>query len=255
MKKLPLFLFIGAIGLAIYLVVYLDGGNVKIKTEKPPKTETKKVEKDQEPQKIHPVHEFDKMEVDGIFEVVVTYGAKEKIEIEAPNKSRKEIKMEVKSGTLLVKPNKSTTLRYTKGSKIHVYTAKLNDFILGGTASVTLNNTLKDSLFSIKSAGAASFTGKVNVANAEIELAGASSVELTGTATAASLDLSGASNLTSYDFKVNNLTVDMNGLSKASLTCSKRLEGRISGISKLIYAGNPSVQTVKTSGSANLQGK
>jgi len=98
----------------------------------------------------------------------------------------------VKSGTLLVKLDRSTSIHYSKGSKIHVHTAKLNNFTLGGTASVTLNNTLKDSLFLIKSSSAASFTGKLKVSNGEIELV--------GTATAASIDLSRTSNLTGYDF-------------------------------------------------------
>ncbi|MFK7787796.1 MAG: head GIN domain-containing protein [Crocinitomicaceae bacterium] len=254
MKKLPLFLFIGAIGIAIYLVVYLDGGNVKIKTEKRPKTETRKVEKEPKVARSRKVHEFDKIQVDGIFEVVVTYGSKEKVEIEAPNKTRKEIKLKVQSGTLLVKLDRST-LRYAKGSKIHVYTEKLNDFALSGTASVKLNNTLKDSSFSIKTAGTASFTGELNVATAEIELAGASSVQLFGTATAANLDLSGASKLAGDDFNVHNLTVDMNGLSKATITCSQRLEGNLSGISKLSYAGSPNVKNMKISGSATSQKK
>ena len=258
MKKLPLFLFIAAIGIAIYLVVYLDGGNVKIKTEKNSTTETKKVEKAQtveKNQKSQKVHAFDKIQVDGIFEVVVTYGTKEKIEIETPNKTRKEIKLKVKSGTLLVKLDRNTAVRYTKGSKIHVYTEKLNDFTLSGMASVKLNNTLKDSLFSVKSAGAASFTGEVDVAKAEIEMDGASSLELTGTATTARLDLSGTGKLTGYDFNVSKLTVDMNGLSKASITCLESLEGGLSGISKLSYDGDPSIKKVKISGSATIQKK
>lgn len=250
MKKLPLFLFIAAIGFAIYLVVYLDGGNVKIKTGENPKNEIKRAPEVQRAQK---VHEFDKIKVEGHFEVVVTYGAKEKVEIEASDKSRKEIKLKVESGTLLVKMDRNTVLLYRPGSKIHVYTEKLNDFELGGTASIKLNNTLKDNSFSIKSGGAASFKGDVDVTEAEIELGGASSMELSGVAASTQLDLSGASKFGSSDFKVTDLTVDMNGLSKAKITCLKSLDGKLSGISKLTYTGSPSKKKVKVSGSAKLQ--
>lgn len=256
MKKLPIFLFIGAIGLAIYLFVYMDGGNVKIKTGENSRPETKnEIKRTPEVKRAKKVHEFNKIKVEGHFEVFVTYGAKEKVEIEASDKSRKEIKLKVESGTLLVKIDRNTALLYRPGSKIHVYTEKLNDFELGGTASVKLNNTLKDNSFSIKSGGAASFKGDVDVTEAEIELGGASSMELSGGAASTRLDLSGASKFGNSNFKVKDLTVDMNGLSKAKITCLKSLEGEITGISKLTYTGSPSVKNVKTSGSASLQEK
>lgn len=254
MKKLPLFLFIGAVAFLIYALVYLDGGNLTIKTGGSSKTETSRRQKIKVDQ-IDKVHTFDKIEVDGIFKVVVTYGSQEKIELQAPGKSPKEIKMKIQSGTLLVKLDKSTALLNTKGAKIHVYTAKLNEFILDGAASVTLNNTLNDDSFSIKSSGAATFKGDVDVEEAEIELAGGASIELSGTAKIASLNLSGAGHLGDFDFNVNKLNVDMNGLSSANITCLESLEGEISGISKLNYAGKPSVKTVKTSGSATLEEK
>jgi hypothetical protein len=253
MKKLPLFLFIGAIGFLIYALVYLDGGNIKIKTGKRSKTEkaeARKTKVAQRVDKIKKVHEFGKIHVDGVFKVVVTYGTEEKIQLETPGKSSEEVKLKVKSGTLMVKLDKSTALLYRPGSKIHIYTAKLNDFTLEGASSIQLNNTLKDDSFSIKTSGGASFTGDVEVATAEIEVEGASNVELSGTATTANLDLSGAGKLKDFDFKVNNLHVEMNGLSKANITCSKSIKGHLVGISKLIYAGKPSVKNLKTSGAA-----
>ncbi|MDG1332851.1 MAG: DUF2807 domain-containing protein [Crocinitomicaceae bacterium] len=253
MKKLPLFLFIGAVGFLIYALVYLDGGNVKINTGKSTKSESRKIEKVQVVARTQKIHAFNKIEVDGIFEVVVTYGKKEKIVIEYADNTSKEIKLKVKSGTLMVKLDRSTALLFKSGSKIHVYTEKLNDFMLGGAASVELNNTLKDDSFSIKSGGTASFKGDVEVTEAAIELNGASKVELSGTATAASLDLSSAGKLTDFDFQVNNLSVDINGLSKTKITCLESLSGEISGISTLTYDGNPRLKTVKTSGSATLK--
>jgi hypothetical protein len=261
MKKLPLFLFIAAIGIGTYLWIYSDGGNVKIKTGDGQKTETPKIRKKggakkyEETQKVQKSHIFHKIEVDGILDVIVTYGNEEKVEIEAPDGTRRKANMYAKSGTLFINLDHNTASRYTKGSKIRVYATKLNHFTIGGICSVRLENTLKDDSFSIKSGGGASFAGKVEVEEAEIELGGNASMNLSGAATKANIDLSGGSKLEGYEFKVNDLTVDMSGLSKGKITCLNSLQGKVSGISKLSYDGNPSVKSVKISGSAAIKAR
>ena len=183
MKKLPIFLVIGAIALIAYSMVYLKDKSFTIKASKTTAKEPRKVD------------EFDKIEVDGIFEVDVTYGSEESVIVEAPDNIQKLIKLNVKSGTLIVELDKNASVNSSGGFKIHIKTAKLNGFDLSGASSITLNNSLKDNYFMIESSGAAYFKGDIDVEKATIELSGATNVKLSGTATAANLDVSGASHL------------------------------------------------------------
>lgn len=241
MKKLPIFLAIGAIALVAYSMVYLNDQTFSIKASKKRTTKTKKVD------------DFDKIVVDGVFEVDVTYSSQEKIAIDAPNNIQKLIKLNVKSGTLIVTLDKNARVNSKDGFKIHISTAKLNHFELSGAASITLNNSLKDKNFTIESSGAAIFKGDIDVEVASLDLSGATHVDLSGTAQTADLDVSGASHLNDYSFSVNDLNVDLSGASSTTITSTNSLNAEVSGASSLKYKGNPSIKGLNTSGAASAR--
>lgn len=240
MKKIPVILALIAVAVVAYSMTNWTSLSTKsIKASKNITTETRSVS------------DFDKIEVDGVFEVDVTYGSSESIEVEAPENLQEYIELNVKSGKLSIEVKKRTQIKSSCSIKIHIKTAKLNDFEISGASSVKLNNTLKDDNLMIESSGAASFKGEVDVNNAEIELDGAASANLAGTATSARIDMSGASQLNDYDFEVNDLNIDLSGASSAKITSLKSIKGDVSGASSLTYDGNPGVKNVSTSGAAS----
>lgn len=198
------------------------------------------------------VSDFDKLEVEGVFEVDVTYSSTEEIEIDAPENLMEYIELNVRSKTLSIEIDKNTQITSSCSIKVHIKTAKLNGFELSGASSVELNNTLKDNDLSIESSGAANFKGDVEVNEADLELSGASTVNLSGNAAEASLELSGASQVNNYNFKVDNLNVDLSGASSAQIASSKTIKGDLSGASSLTYKGKPSTKSVSISGAAKL---
>lgn len=201
---------------------------------------------------VRKVKDFDEIEVGGAFEVDITYGSKELVEVEAPDNFQEFIDLSVSSGTLKIEMDDINSYNSQGAVKIHIKTTKLNDFTLSGATSIYLNNRLKDDELSINSSGAASFDGEVKVDNAEIELSGASKVYLTGSAKSADINLSGASKLKDYDFEVKDLDVEISGASTANITSLKSIEGGVSGASSLVYDGNPSMKKVDVSGAAEL---
>lgn len=240
MKKIPVILALVALALVAYSMTNWTKSGKTIIASKSFSTETRKVK------------DFEKIEVDGIFEVDVTYGSKESVEVEAPKNLLSSINLNVKSGTLVIEMDDNKSYKTQGGIKIHITTAKLYGFEISGASSVKLNNTLKDDQFSLSSSGAANFGGKVDVENAEIELDGASSVNLSGSAASANLTLSGASQLEDYDFEIKNATVDLSGASAAQITSLNSLKGEVSGASSLEYKGSPKVKSVSVSGAASL---
>lgn len=220
-------------------MVYWKDGNVKIPLGK--STEAKIVD------------EFDKIQVEGIFEVDVTYGSEEKVEIEAPEHIKNRIKMKVKSKTLYFELDKNRSLTAAGKIKVHLYTEKLNDFNVSGASSIRLNNTLNDDTFTLECSGAASFKGDIDVSKAGIEMDGAASVKLSGTADEANLELSGASHLKGFDFEVKGLKVDLSGASSTKVGCLNSLNGDVSGASSLNYEGNPTTNNVSVSGAASSE--
>lgn len=230
-------------------MVYWKDGSIKIKTSKNKVTETTKVEKP------NTFDKFDKIEIEGMFEVDVTYGSEEKVEIDAPAYMKGQVKARVKSKTLFFQVGNNRSLLSAGKVKVHITTAKLNGFSLFGSSSVRLNNSLKDTELSINSSGAAKFKGDVEVDKVDIELSGAAKVNLSGAAESASLDISGAARMNDYTFEVNNLDVDLSGASKVEITCLEGMKGDISGAGSLKYGGSPKVKSVNVSAAASLNKK
>ncbi len=238
MKKIPVILALIAIAIVAYSMS--NWSPERVIASKNITTETRSV------------NEFDKIDVAETFEIDVTYSNEEKVTVEAPENLQDLIQLKVRSGTLLIKFKNGHSISTNSAIKVHISTAKLNDFSLSGASSISLNNSLMDSKFNLECSGATSFKGKVEIVDAEIELSGASSVHLSGTAKAASLNLSGASQMNDYHFKVNNLSIDLSGASSVKVTSLNSLSGDVSGASSLNYKGNPSTKSISISGAANV---
>lgn len=241
MKKLPIFLAILVVAIVAYSMTEWSKTRSLVASQNIT-TETRSVA------------EFTKIEVASAFQVDVTYSSEESVSVEAPDNLQDYIDLKVKSGTLHISFKKNTSVNSNCALKVHITTAKLNDFELSGASSVALNNLLKDNNFKIESSGAASFKGELAVENADIELSGAASASLYGSATTAKLDLSGASQMNDYDFSVNNLTVNLSGASSATISSSGTLSGDVSGASSLDYKGDPTVKGLSKSGAASANG-
>jgi len=238
MKKIPILLALFAVALVAYSMSNW-GGSKRVVATKNFTLETKTVS------------DFTKIDVNGTFQVDVTYSKEESVTVEAPSNLHQYIELDVESGTLIIQFAKKTSISSHGAIMIHIKTAKLNDFTQSGASSIALNNSLNDDLFTIESSGAASFKGEVDVDKASIELSGAANVDLFGTATTADIELSGASHLNDYDFNVANLSVDLSGASSATITSRKTINGDLSGASSLNYKGDPNIKDLSTSGASS----
>ena len=238
MKKIPVLIALIAVAVVAYSMSNWVGSERVVGT-KNVTTETRTVS------------DFTKIEVEGIFQVDVTYSSEESVTVEAPSNLHEYIELDVTSGTLMVQFASNTNISTQGAIKVHIKTSKLNDFKLSGASAIKLNNSLKHEKITLESSGAASFKGEVDVERASIELSGAANADLFGTATIADLNLSGASHLNDYDFNVDNLNVDLSGASSATITSLKSINGELSGASSLNYMGNPSIKRLSTSGASN----
>ncbi|MFC1963498.1 head GIN domain-containing protein [Chloroflexota bacterium] len=101
--------------------------------------------------------------------------------------------------------------------------------------------------------GASKASGIINMADGNFDISGASTVELEGTAHAVSLDASGASTSLLPDFIIANADIELSGASTARVNVSDTLDIDASGASALIYIGNPTLGRVNISGFSNLR--
>ena len=87
--------------------------------------------------------------------------------------------------------------------------------------------------------GTAKLKGNIKTNRINAEISGASQLVLAGRCDKATVDMSGTGKLDCKKLRIRNLSGDMNGASKAIVTCSEQISMELSGTSHLVYYGNP----------------
>lgn len=130
----------------------------------------------------------------------------------------------------------------------------INHTKLHGATKTTLLGFEFDHSFSAIISGASNLSSEVFRSGLiDINLSGASSLNLTGTATRAKLNLSGASNAQLSDFIVEAADVIFSGASSGTVHVSGNLDVTLSGASSLFYKGDPKIGRADVTGASTLK--
>lgn len=100
--------------------------------------------------------------------------------------------------------------------------------------------------------GASRLSGNMEVGDTEFTFSGASRAELSGSANNTVLNAWGASKLALADFAINDASVNLKGASQAVVNVNGKLDLDLSGASRLNYIGNPTLRDINVSGAATL---
>ena len=103
--------------------------------------------------------------------------------------------------------------------------------------------------------GASKVTGDIIAGNTDFDISGASTVQLEGSAGDMVVDADGASRVKLTGFTVNNADVRLGGASTGMVNLDGRLSANLSGASKLWYIGEPTMGIINTSSGSTLSKK
>jgi hypothetical protein len=130
-----------------------------------------------------------------------------------------------------------------------------SDFEVELSGASNLDIDISASAFRADISGASSLSGELETTSSDIELSGASDISLTGFGGDLVIDGSGASEGNLADYPVNDADVELSGASSAELTVSGRMDVHLSGASMLGYFGEPTLGTIDISGASDLEHK
>lgn len=121
------------------------------------------------------------------------------------------------------------------------------------TGASRLDLAMETGEFSAELSGASQLTGSLAATATDIVLSGASRIELEGSGGDLRLEGSGASRAKLADFPVGDADIVLSGASHASLDISGRLDVDLSGASQVDYSGNPTLGDSDISGGSQLE--
>ncbi len=121
---------------------------------------------------------------------------------------------------------------------------------LSGASEINMDMATGDFIADIS--GSSSIEGSLTAADLDIELSGASNIKLTGSGGNIRIKGSGASDVEMLSFSVNDADIRLSGASHINLEVNGRLDVHLSGAASLEYSGHPTLGNIETSGASDM---
>jgi len=121
-----------------------------------------------------------------------------------------------------------------------------------GASRVALSGFESQEDLTVDASGASSITGDILAGSATMQASGASNISLVGTGEDIVLEVSGASSADLEEFVVSGVHAVLSGASTAVVNTSGTLAVDASWASHLTYVGNPTLGSVQTSGASSV---
>ena len=128
-----------------------------------------------------------------------------------------------------------------------------NDFDLEVSGASNLDIDMEAGGFKANVSGASRLSGYLKAGRSDIEVSGASRITLTGSGGDTKIDVSGASQANLENYTVANAYVELSGAGQADMNIIGRLDADLSGASHLEYSGKPVLGRLETSGGSSIK--
>jgi hypothetical protein len=194
---------------------------------------------------------YNQIQIDGNLNVEIQQGDSYSFYIEGDNDFAKNFNAQTNGNQLTIASDfkwKNITGGSKKGT-VYITTPTLTHLEINGLNNVTIKDLKTDNL-NIESNGASANNFNIEVKNLTLELNGASKVIMRGSALKAVIESSGASRINASGLEINNANIDLNAASAAQVWVRENLKASLNGASKIIYKGNPKIQSQTTGGSS-----
>lgn len=192
--------------------------------------------------------DFTRVEVGYAFRVEVVHSNSYSISITASEDLFNFIQVSKEGETL-----KIGLTQYISGTKkAEITMPDLRAINLSGATKGTIKGFSSSDDFNLDLSGASSLNGDIAAGDGNFRVSGASTLQLEGSARDIVVNASGASRVKLAAFLVNNADVTFGGASSGTVNLDGRLDANLSGASKLLYIGEPTMGTINTSGASTL---
>ena len=161
------------------------------------------------------------------------------VELTAPDNYIELYKIESEGGKLRIGFSKNNININARDVKIKVYAANLTSVQNSGAASVSMDTLHTDQL-KVANSGVGSFRlQKVTAGEVTVRCSGVGDIAISGQCDNADLSCSGVGSIHAEDLKSQNTEARVSGVGNISCHATEYLDGKVSGVGSLRYAGNP----------------
>jgi hypothetical protein len=194
---------------------------------------------------------FDRLDMGSAFNITVQQGSNFSVEARGNRQDLDDLDIYTSTGTLHAQyRNHNRNRRYDMNITITLPTLRGVDFSGASRSEITGFKGLRE--LDIKLTGASRSTVYLDADRTNIDLSGASDLDLKGASGLLIGELSGASKVEAFEYPVDEAELDLSGASTARIKVTKRLNVTASGASSVRYRGAPELKS-KLSGSSTVR--
>jgi len=179
---------------------------------------------------------FNNIVVGGAFEIFLTQGEPQSVEVETNARFMENVSTEVDGNTLYIS---SKGIKNISELNIYLTIPVVETIEISGAAELHGENAIKADNLDILSSGASEVRLTLEANNLVTSLSGASEVKLTGKAATHTGEVSGAASLYARDLETKKTTMTVSGAGSAYVWATDEIAGDVSGAGNLDYSGNP----------------
>ena len=205
---------------------------------------------------------FDRISIEGAFDVYLYSGTEDSIYIQAPAKQLDDIITKVENGKLRVKMKKGSWMK--KGSRnyngyskriIRIPVREISELSLSGSGNISTQDLdLNNNDLSIKSSGSGNITVSVACDYLQLQNSGSGMLSLSGKTNRLNLAMSGSGNVAMETLQAQSSAVKLSGSGVAKINSQKDLNVQLSGSGRVRYKFYDNlVLTSKTTGSGSIR--
>lgn len=199
------------------------------------------------------VKNFTALSVSNAFEVEISVGSTESLEIEAEDRYINDIVTEVRGGTLVIRMNDSRDNRRMRETpKVFLTVKSLDRINTSGAAAIKTRDILKGRKLDLELSGASVLNIEMEVEQLYIEASGACVIKVEGEAKEQVVKTSGATVYSAYDLESENADIRVSGAGSANVYVTGKLDVHASGASSVRYRGGASVSS-DASGASSIR--
>lgn len=160
---------------------------------------------------------------------------------------------EVVNGQLLIH-YKENTMITGSDTKVVVSAPSVNSLTGSGSGDITSNCSIENNqLIELRSSGSGDIKVQLNAPGVKIIGTGSGDFNIDGFTKDMTATMTGSGNLDCKGLKAETVNVKLTGSSEASVFASKTLDALITGSGDILYFGNPSLNSVKVTGSGKVK--
>jgi hypothetical protein len=195
---------------------------------------------------------FDKIEADGTFHVEVTQGAAYAVTVTADDNLWDYINVYNDTGTLHLGMKGFSSYQDTHLSA-KIVLPRLTGLMLDGATHADVHG-INDpgSTVELRISGASNADGDIHCQQIGVDVSGASTITLRGSADSLNLSARDASHAHLGEFLTRVTHAQVSGASDAAIHATGQLDFEASGASHLSYAGHPSITQAASSGASTV---